>query len=107
MNDQSANAVYESLGKQRLNYEILVLDWMQAAFNTINMAVLDKMYIPNVSDWPSISFSKNGFPSFSTYGKSPKDYSKIFSPNDALLPSGVNLSINNMDEFIDSLLQVQ
>lgn len=101
MNDQSVNTFYEDLGNQRANYETLVLDWMRAAFDIVNTAVSEKMYIPNVSDWPSISFSKNGLPSFSTYGKSPKDYSKIFSPINALSPYGGNLSMKNMDEFIN------
>jgi len=101
MNDQSANALYESLGKQRLNYEALVLDWMRAAFDIVNMAVLEKMYIPEVSDWPSISFNTNGLPSFSTFGKAPKDYSNIFSRNTLLSPSGGNLSINEMEEFLE------
>ncbi len=102
MSETSLSEFYAELETERGRYEELTLDWMAAAFKKVQVAVSKNMYVPTTSDWPKVSFSKNGLPSLSNsmFGEGPKNYAKLLSPNDHSSRQDDGESIEKMQEYI-------
>lgn len=93
-------SIFELISDFKEEFRVLLLDALQEGLTLIGQAVETKKYIGHYYNWPRLSYSKNGLPSFSINMQGPIQYTDCFTARGEIEPLVVEDNIASFNNFI-------
>jgi len=97
------SSIYDLIEKFREEYKHLLIQAVIEGLSFVSNAVASKKYIGTYYDYPSVSYGKNGLPSFSSNMFDPTKYTDCFSRNktDMIINEDEIESFDKLIEFVE------